>query len=86
MLSSTLSSGKTCRPSGTSTTPRATTCSAPSALELGAVEVDAAAHRPVQAGEGVHQRRLAGAVGTEQRHRLAVAHLQVDAVQHRAAP
>jgi hypothetical protein len=38
---------------------------------------------PMQSGEDVHQRRLAGAVGAEQRHGLALAHLQVDAMQHR---
>ncbi|MNX54097.1 hypothetical protein D3C86_848100 [compost metagenome] len=38
---------------------------------------------PVQPGQRAHQRRLAGAVGAQQRHHFALPDLQIDAVQHR---
>ena len=44
---------------------------------------DAALQRAVQARQSAHQRRLARAVGAQQRHHLASTHLQVDAAQHR---
>ena len=37
------------------------------------------ARRHHQTGDGPHQRGLAGAVGAEHRHHLAVAHIEVDA-------
>ena len=42
-----------------------------------------AGHGPQQAADGAHDGRLAGAVGAEQRHQLALAHLEGDALQHR---
>ena len=57
--------------------------SAASGTRSRAVEVDAAANRAVQSRQRAHQRRLARAVGAEQRQRLALAHLEIDVVQHR---
>ncbi len=45
-----------------------------------AVEEDLALVRPVEAGEDVRERRLAGAVLAEQRVHLALGRLEVDAV------
>ena len=51
-----------------------------------AVEEDLAAVDRVDAGDALDQRRLAGAVVADERHDLAVAHLEVDVVErlHRA--
>ena len=44
-----------------------------------AVEHDLPGGRHHQAGDGPHERGLAGAVGAEHRHHLAVAHIEVHA-------
>ena len=41
------------------------------ARDLAPIEPDAAGRGPVQPGQGSQQRRLAGAVGADHRHRLA---------------
>ncbi len=46
--------------------------------DLAALEADRAAPRPVQAVDRAERRRLAGAVGPDQRDDLALAHLQRD--------
>ena len=84
MLSSTLSSGNTWRPSGTSTRPSATICSAPQAGRgRGRRRWMPPGTRPVQPRQRAHQRRLAGAVGAQQRDHLAAA---APAGRCRAAP
>ena len=47
------------------------------------VEHDRARHRPQQAGHRAHRRRLAGAVGAEQRHHLAGLHRERHLFEHR---
>ena len=82
-LSRTLSSGKTCRPSGTSASPRARD---PVGLELarcarrrGTIAPPTGRSRPRQRAHGG---RFAGAVGAEQRDQLARPHLEGDVVEH----
>ena len=73
------------RPSGTSTTPRATQAS-------GDWRGSAAPRKRTVAGigdeahDGAHQRALARAIGTEHGHELAVRDRQADVVQRLDAP
>ena len=50
--------------------------------DVAPVEDDRAVGRRHDAGDGLEQGRLAGAVGAEQGHDLALAHLEVDAEEH----
>ncbi len=54
-----------------------------SAVMSSTVEGDAAGAGARAAEDAHHQRGLAGAVGPDQRHDLARAHLDADAMQHR---
>jgi hypothetical protein len=82
MLSSTESSGNTCRPSGTSTTPRPRP-DVPAEFVYGFSEKDFRQQWAMQSGERAHQRGLSRAVGAQHRHQLAVVDAQVDALEHR---
>ena len=55
------------------------------AVHIDAVERDAAARGWADAHDGVEQRRLAGAAGADDRHKLARRHRQLDVAQERAA-
>ena len=50
----------------------------PPARDVAALELDAAARRPVEAAEDVHERRLAGAVRADQSDDLAATQLERD--------
>ena len=70
-LSSTVSAGSSRRPSGTTATPAARIRSGRLPREVGVAEQDLAGSRAQHAGDGEHERRLAGAVRAEQRRHLA---------------
>ena len=55
-------------------------------IERTAEEFDASRRRRDRSAEHLQQRRLAGAVGTDDREHLAGLHFDRDAVQHRARP
>ena len=82
-LSRTLSSGNTCRPSGTSARPLAAMRCAASCCDPPVVEHDRAVDRAQQPADRAHGGGLAGAVGAEQRHHLARPHLERHLLQHR---
>ena len=71
-----------CRPSGTSTRPRAALACGGSRVTSSPLEDDAAALRADAAGDGAQARGLAGAVGAEQRGHGAARDLERDAPQH----
>ena len=54
-------------------------------VERGAEQLELAAGQGSQSGQGAHERRLAGAVGAEQRDELAGLDDEVDAAQHGSA-
>ena len=66
--------------------PRRETACAGQARDVLALEQDVPARRGQDAGEEVEERRLARAVGTDDRAQLALAHLEVDAVDGGEAP
>ncbi len=78
-FSSTVSCANSRRPSGTSARPSADAPVRRHARDVGAVEQHAPAARRMRAGDGAQQRGLAGAVGADQRHRLAGRHGEGDA-------
>src|SRR3954468_5733796 len=81
MFSLTVSPGNTRRPSGTCEMPRRTMASGPRpAIERPSNRMSPAA-RPGEAGDGAQGGRLAGAVGAEQRHHLALVNGKRDAAQ-----
>ena len=80
-LSRTDMKGKTRRPSGTMTMPRLTIASGRSPSIRSPGEMNRAGAEPPEACDGAEQRRLAGTVGPDQRYRLALVHLETDALQ-----
>ena len=71
---------KICRPSGAWEMPRATISCEGSAVEIGLPsKVMRAAAGSIDAGDGAQRRRLAGAVGADMRHQLALANFEGDA-------
>ena len=81
-LSMTVMSPNRRRPSGTSAMPAATIRCGASCLDRPALEQDAAAGpRPHQTGDGLEQRRLAGAVGAEDHRGAAGLDIEGDVVQ-----
>ena len=81
-LSSTVRSGSSRRPSGTTATPAFRICSGRSFVEAPPVDGDVSPARAQHAADGEHERRLAGAVRAEQRRHRAGRDLERDAVQH----
>ena len=70
------------RPSGTWLMPSATILCGGRRTMLLPSKVDAAGGRADQAGDGLQQRRLAGAVRADQRDDLALRDVEGDVVQH----
>ena len=73
------------RPSGTSTTPRATQVSGDWRGKARAAKTDVAGIGD-EAHDGAHQRALARAVGAQNGHELAVRNRQADVMQRLDAP
>ena len=69
------------RPSGTWLMPSPTILCGGRRTMLVALESDATGARPQQAGDGLQQRRLAGAVRADQRDDLALHDVEADVVQ-----
>ena len=79
MFSATVMSGMTEISCGSSRTPAATAARGSAKTTVLAVDLDSSpASRGVDAGQDLHQRRLAGAVRAEQRHHLARRHDKID--------
>ena len=70
-FSSTVRRANSRRPSGTSASPSAARACALRRADVLALEGDAAGGVAMRAGDGAQQRRLAGAVGADERDRLA---------------
>ena len=85
-LSATVSSGRSRRPSGTTATPARRIFSGRRLVRSWSPSRTAPGGGPQHAGHGQHQRRLAGAVRTEQRRDLAGGDLERDVAQHRRGP
>ena len=82
-FSSTVRSLKSRRCSGTSARPARTSARRLGAGDVGAFEAHAARGRPQQAGHGVQQRRLTGAVGADDCNQFARVHRERRIVQCR---
>ena len=52
------------------------------AFDAAVIENDFTVDRPQQSGDGAHQRRLAGAIGADQRHHFSGPHLDIHLLQH----
>ena len=80
-FSITVMRGKSRRPSGDCAIPRLTISCAGDRGDVAALEADRALARPVEPVDRAQRRRLAGAVRAEQRHDLALVHLERDPLQ-----
>ena len=78
----TLSSGKTCRPSGTRIRPSRAMRLAGELIDAPPEETHFAGHRPDQPAQRAQQRRLTSAVGAEHGDKLAVADLERGVADH----
>ena len=85
MLSSTESSGNTCRPSGTRTRPSADDLMARQIVDPAAGKRDSAVDGAQEPADGAHEGRLAGAVRAEHGDQLALSHVERHPAEHRHA-